>query len=221
MSKSRWGIIFLGLLVAALLGMVPAAAQQSTGGITGTLADTSGAVIPGAAVKLKGLDTGLQQTTKTNSAGVYQFSGVPIGRYSVTFVKDGFDSQVHSPIVVQAQRTTTVDASLPPGKISTTVTVSGTPMLNKVDTTNGYVLSSATIMSTPLGTGSFTQLAVLSPGVNADLLSGSGSNSGLGNLDIWANGQRDSSNSFSFNGINSNNIFNGKSSSFVAENRFD
>src|SRR5487761_705509 len=195
MSKSRWGIIFLGLLVAALLGMVPAAAQQSTGGITGTLADTSGAVIPGAAVKLKGLDTGLQQTTKTNSAGVYQFSGVPIGRYSVTFVKDGFDSQVHSPIVVQAQRTTTVDGSLPPGKISTTDTVSGT--------------------------GSFTQLAVLSPGVNADLLSGSGSNAGLGNLDIWANGQRDSSNSFSFNGINSNNIFNGKSSSFVAENRFD
>ncbi|HUY13636.1 MAG TPA: carboxypeptidase regulatory-like domain-containing protein [Terriglobia bacterium] len=221
MSKSRCGIIFSGLLVAALLGIVPASAQQSTGGITGTLADTSGAVIPGAMVNLKGLDTGLLQSTETNSAGSYQFSAVPIGRYAVTFIKDGFDSQVHSPIVVQAQRTTTVDGSLPPGKISTTVTVSGTPMLNKVDTTNGYVLSSATIMSTPLGTGSFTQLAVLSPGVNADLLSGSGSNAGLGNLDIWANGQRDSSNSFSFNGINSNNIFNGKSSSFVAENRFD
>jgi hypothetical protein len=221
MYKNRFGMFILTLCLAALFAAFPARAQQSTGGITGTLTDASGAVIPGVTVTLKGLDTGLQQTTTTNSAGVYQFAAVPIGRYSVTFRKNGFDSQVHSPILVEAQRVITVDGKLQPGKVSTTVTVSGTPMLNKVDTTNGYVLSSATIMATPLGTGSFTQLAVLSPGVSADLLSGSGTNAGLGNLDIWANGQRDSSNSFSFNGINSNNIFNGKSSSFVAEGRWD
>ena len=73
---------------------------------------------------------------------------------------------------------------------------------------------------TPLGTGSFTQLAILSPGVHADFLGGAGSNAGLGNQAIFANGQRDTSNSFSLNGISTNNLFNGNSTSQVGENRF-
>src|SRR4029077_4147767 len=96
----------------------------------------------------------------------------------------------------------------------------GTPLRNEVDTTVGYVLDSSTIQNTPLGTGSFTQLAILSPGVSADFLAGSGTNSGLGNQAIWANGQRDSSNSFSMNGVSTNNLFNGKSSSQVSEQRY-
>ncbi len=70
-----------------------------------------------------------------------------------------------------------------------------------------------TIQETPLGTGSFTQLAILSPRVHADFLGGAGSNSGLGNQAIFANGQRDTSNSFSLNGIGTNNLFNGNSTS--------
>src|SRR5208337_1983794 len=94
------------------------------------------------------------------------------------------------------------------------------PLMNQVDTTNGYVVDSQTIEETPLGTGSFTQLAILSPGVHADFLGGSGSNSGLGNQAIFANGNRDTSNSFSLNGISTNNLFNGNSTSQVGENRF-
>ena len=92
--------------------------------------------------------------------------------------------------------------------------------MNQVDTTNGYVVDQLTIQQTPLGTGSFTQLAILSPGVHADFLGGSGSNAGLGNQAIFANGQRDTSNSFSLNGISTNNLFNGNSTSQVGENRF-
>ena len=76
------------------------------------------------------------------------------------------------------------------------------------------------IEDTPLGTGSFTQLAILSPGVHADFLGGAGSNSGLGNQAIFANGNRDTSNSFSLNGTSTNNLFNGNSTSQVGENRF-
>jgi hypothetical protein len=82
------------------------------------------------------------------------------------------------------------------------------------------VLDSSTIQNTPLGTGSFTQLAILSPGVNADFLAGSGTNAGLGNQNIWSNGQRDTSNSFTINAISATNLFNGKSSSQVSESRF-
>lgn len=76
------------------------------------------------------------------------------------------------------------------------------------------------IQSAPLGTGSFTQLAILAPGTSADFLSGAGSNEGLGNQGIVANGQGDTSNSFTFNSVNANNLFNGNSTSNVSDSRF-
>ena len=91
--------------------------------------------------------------------------------------------------------------------------------LNAVDTTNGYILEKDQILDVPLPTGSFTGLAILSPGVNAELPSGTGANAGLGNQPIWANGQRDTSNSFLLNGVDASNLFNGKSTSSVASAR--
>src|SRR5208337_664043 len=134
--------------------------------------------------------------------------------------KEGFQTESHTEILVNADRTTTVDSSLKVGQISTTIEVTATPLMNQVDTTNGYVVDQLTIQETPLGTGSFTQLAILTPGVHADFLGGGGSNAGLGNQAIYANGQRDTSNSFSLNGVNTNNLFNGNSTSQVGENRF-
>src|SRR5271170_1345537 len=91
--------------------------------------------------------------------------------------------------------------------------------MNAVDTTNGYVLDKAQVDSIPLPTGSFTGLAILSPGVNSELPGGTGSLSGLGNNPIWANGQRDTSNSFSLDGVDASNLFNGKSTSQVGSAR--
>jgi hypothetical protein len=105
------------------------------------------------------------------------------------------------------------------GSADTTVEVNATPLLNQVDTTMGYTVGEQILENTPLGTGSFTQLALLSPGVNADLLGGSGTNAGLGNRAIYANGQRDTSNSFALNAVSTNNLFNGKTSSEVGSNR--
>jgi len=92
-------------------------------------------------------------------------------------------------------------------------------LLSAVDTTNGYVLEKVQIEAIPLPTGSFTGLAILSPGVNAELSAGTGANSGLGNQPIWANGQRDTSNTFLLNGVDASNLFNGKSTSQVASAR--
>jgi len=109
--------------------------------------------------------------------------------------------------------------ALPVGKVGTVVEVQAEPMMNAVDTTNGYVLEQNQIASVPLPTGSFTGLAILSPGVNAELPAGTGANAGLGNQPIWANGQRDTSNTFLLNGVDSSNLFNGKSTSSVASAR--
>src|SRR5579864_131968 len=194
--------------------------QQSLGGINGTVTDSSGGVVQGAVVKIHNVATGFEQTANTKADGSFSIVDLPIGTYSVTFSRDGFKTEAHSQILVQSNRTTTVNGSLQPGEVTATVTVTGTPLMNQTDTTNGYVVDQLTIEQTPLGTGSFTQLAILSPGVHADFLGGAGSNAGLGNQAIFANGNRDTSNSFSLNGTSTNNLFNGNSTSQVGENRF-
>jgi hypothetical protein len=209
----------LAAFAVLFLFVLPLNAQQTLGSINGTVKDSSGGVVQGATVKVHNVDTGLEQTATTKNDGSFSIEDLPIGTYRVSFSRDGFKTEVHSAILVQGNRTTTVNASLQPGEVSTSVTVTATPLLNQTDTTNGYVLGTDLIQSTPLGTGSFTQLAILAPGVNADLLNTTGTNAGLGNQSIWANGQRDTSNSFTFNGVSANNIFSGKSSSQLTGNR--
>ncbi len=209
------------LVLAVALTLCPSLlAQQTLGAITGTMSDATGAVVPNVQVKLLNQGTGLTKSTATNNRGVYNFPDLPIGTYTLTFTAQGFKTEVHDAILVQANRTTTVSAQLQPGAANTTVEVTATPLLNQVDTTNGYILGADRIQQIPLGTGSFTQLAILSPGVNADLLAGAGTGQGMGNQAIWANGQRDTSNSFTFNSVNANNVFNGKSTSYVGSNRY-
>jgi len=193
--------------------------QQTLGSINGEVTDSSGAVIQGAQVEARATATNLEVAATTKADGSFSIADLPIGTYEVKFIKDGFETAVHPQILVQGNRTATINARLTPGKVSVSVTVEATPLLNETDTTTGYTLNELQITEVPLGTGSFTQLAILSPGVSADLLNTAGTNAGLGNQAIWANGQRDTSNSFELNGVNANNIFNGKSTSQVTSGR--
>src|SRR6202167_3130506 len=166
-------------LLAAFLWMPfvfsPAArAQQTLGGITGTVTDKTGGVLPDTVVTIVGDQTKLTRTQKTNQNGIYDFVSLPIGTYTLTFAHDGFQSEKIPSITVQADRTATLNAALTIGKVGTVIEVEAVPLLNAVDTTNGYVLEKVQIESVPLPTGSFTGLAILSPGVNAELPNGSG-----------------------------------------------
>jgi len=211
---------FVALLASAyycltLLFIPCAQAQQTLGGITGAVTDNTGGALTDAEVMIVSEQTKLSRTQKTNASGTYDFVNLPIGTYRVTFTRQGFQTKTMPSIMVQADRTATVNATLDLGEVTTTIAVDENPLLNAADTTNGYVLDKSQIESIPLPTGSFTGLAVLSPGVSAELPSGTGTNSGLGNRPIWANGQRDTSNSFLLNGVDSSNLFNGKSTSQV------
>src|SRR5579872_7354856 len=209
------------VLVAILLAILPlgAAAQQTLGSLNGTVTDSSGAVIPQAAVKVRNVATNFAVSAQTNVVGAFSFADLPIGTYEVTLSREGFETAVFPKIVVQGNRTATLNAHLHPGAITESITVNATPLLNQTDTTTGYTLDDVQIAEIPLGTRSFTQVAILSPGVNADFLNTAGTNAGLGNQAIWANGQRDTSNSFMINGISGNNVFNGKSTSQVTSAR--
>jgi hypothetical protein len=209
--------IFFG--AAVLLLNLCASAQQTLGGITGTVSDKSGSVLPDATVTVIADQTKLTRTQQTNGNGAYDFVHLPIGTYTITIGHAGFETQRLPAILVQADRTATLNATLGVGQVGTTIDVAAAPIMNAVDTTNGYILEEAQIQAVPLPTGSFTGLAILSPGVNAELPSGTGANAGLGNQPIWANGQRDTSNTFLLNGVDASNLFNGKSTSSVASAR--
>jgi Carboxypeptidase regulatory-like domain len=205
------------LVIAAAIAVCSGslAAQQTLGGITGEVSDASGGVIPNASVSLTDEQTSLTRVTKTSELGAYSFVNLPIGTYTLTYSAAGYEAQKTPHITVEADRTATLNVSLKVGQASTTVEVEAAPLMNAVDTTNGYVMETQQIDNVPLSTGSFTGLAILSPGVDAELPGGTGSNSGLGNAPIWANGQRDTSNAMLLNGVDASNLFNGKTTSQV------
>ncbi len=169
--------IVLASLVA-LLCSIPAAAQQTLGSINGTVVDPSGAAVVGATVKATNAAINVTSTATTSGTGYFQIFNLPIGTYVVTVSRDGFETSKLENTPVQEARATTVNVSLKVGQATESVEVTATPLLNATDTTNGYTLDAAQIEITPLATGSFTQLAVLSPGVNAELLSNLDSNCG-------------------------------------------
>jgi len=219
MIKGRLLLISFVACCLSLIFVLNAQAQQTLGGITGTVEDGSGGVLANTTVVIENNQTKLSRTQTSSANGSYDFVNLAIGTYTLTFTHDGFETQKIPSIVVQADRTAAVNASMKVGQIGTTVTVEASPIMNAVDTTNGYILEKDQIENIPLPTGSFTGIAILSPGVNAELSSGTGANSGLGNQPIWANGQRDTSNTFLLNGVDASNLFNGKSTSQVASAR--
>ena len=172
-------------------------------------------------VQLSGNGNGVNLSTVTKSSGEYQFQNLPVGSYSVVFTRSGFD-QVRVPtVLIQENRTATFNAALKLGNVETTVDVQSVSLLDQTSAVNGYVMDSRQIQETPLATGSFTRLATLAPGVSGELLSGIGTNAGLGNQPIWSNGQRDTSNGFNVNGVDVTNLFNGKSSSEDSSQRYN
>ena len=212
--------VLCGMVLASMLASLSAAhAQQTLGSISGAVVDNSGGAVVGATITIVNDQTAAKRTETSAASGIYLFKDLAVGTYSFTITADGYSTESIPSVPVQADRTATINIKLHPGAVSQTVEVTATSLLNTTDTTNGFVMDADTIQSTPLATGSFTQLAVLTRGVNADLLSDTGTNTGLGNQNIWSNGQRLSSNTFTFDGVIANNLFNGASSSQVSANR--
>ena len=221
--QSFWRSVarYVSLLSVIIAFSCTGFAQQTLGSLNGTVVDPSGAAVAGATVTITNTAIDLVETTTTQSTGFFQIFNLPIGAYTVKVTREGFETTELNAIPVQEARATTVTATLKLGQVSESVEVTATPLLNATDATNGYTMDSAQIDLTPLATGSFTQIAVLSPGVSAELLSNLDSNAGLGNQNIWANGQRATSNTFQVNGTDSTNLFNGMSSSGDSSQRYN
>src|SRR5580658_11138912 len=121
-------LLAVSSLWMSLLLTPGAQAQQTLGGITGTVTDKTGGVLPETVVTIVGDQTKLTRTLKANANGSYDFVNLPIGTYTLTFSHDGFQTQRIPSITIQADRTATVNVTLPVGQVGTVVEVQAVPL---------------------------------------------------------------------------------------------
>ena len=163
MEKQKLSWIFLVLVF--LFGGI-ALAQVTTGTISGTVKDSTGAVLPGAKVVLLNEDTGISRTVQTDSAGHYSAPSLSLGHYQVTAGLEGFQTEVRRGIVLTVGREAVVDSVLAVGSVTQTVEVTGeAPLVESTTSSLGSLVDDRTIRQLPLNGRSYDQLALLQPGV--------------------------------------------------------
>ena len=126
----RW--LFLILLCASI-----AMAQGDTGTISGNVTDQSGAAIPGVAITIKNVETGISRNLVTNEVGRYDAVALPAGTYEVTGSLAGFNTVVRSGFVLAVGRNAVIDMALQVGEVSQAVTI--TAEAAQVETTTATV----------------------------------------------------------------------------------
>ena len=163
----------LALSFAIGLVALSARAQQITGSIVGTVTDSSGAVIPAAAVNATNVDTGLSRAATTGNDGAYRIGYLPVGNYNVSVDASGFKRFVQQNVVLAVDQTQTLNLALAVGVSTETVTVAATPPL--VDTATavlGRTVQAAEIIGLPLvNRNAYAELS-LTPGVQSNSASG-------------------------------------------------
>ncbi|WP_446743614.1 carboxypeptidase regulatory-like domain-containing protein [Silvibacterium acidisoli] len=154
------------LVVCLFLACSACLAQAGHGGISGTVTDSAGAVVPSAFVELLETGTGVKQSTVTTSAGVYSFVSVAPGTYQLTVKHEGFTTAVDKNIVVTVDQTNHLNVTLSVGAVSQSVTVDdSTSLISTSSSTVGQLISSQTIDRVPLLTRDVYELVQLSTGV--------------------------------------------------------
>ena len=198
--------------MAAIPDSPRAAAQVASAELSGTVLDGSGAVVPGAKVTVRNVDTNITRTATTGKSGDYVITALSAGNYTVSADATGFRALVQSGIVLQVNQQAKLDLTLQVGQATETVEVTGTaPLLESESSSLGTVVNSKLVNQLPLNGRNFVQLATLVPGVNGLGFSASGTIMGGSRPDdrrpgsnIFSNGNREGSNNFLYDGNDDN-----------------
>jgi len=206
-----------GLLSIGLFGLlaVPGYTQVSGARITGTVTDSTGAIIVGAQVTIKNTADGFTRELVTNRSGFYSTPNLSPGLYTVAASAKGFKSEVRTGLTLTVSADIEVNLTLAVGSASQSVQVqSAAPTLETSNATLSGVVNGQTIRELPLNARDWTQLAALEPGVAqirtqttpADFLIRG--NRGLG-TQLTVSGGRPQQNNYRIDGISINDYSNG------------
>jgi hypothetical protein len=195
-GRALFGIARTLLLIIAL-GIVPTVLKAQTSTVSGTVLDTSGAVVTGVTVTATNVATGLERTTQTTDTGAYTIPSLPPSIYTLTFSKSGFKTAKFDNITLTVDQVLTLDCKFEVGSVSTTVEVNSSEVA-PIDTetpTLSNVVEHTQMVELPLILRDPYQLVLLGPGVTQ-------SDSGLGGVSI--NGGRERNNNFLLDGTDNN-----------------
>jgi outer membrane receptor protein involved in Fe transport len=199
------------LAISVILGACLASAQVTTGTISGTVQDQSGAAIAGVEVTVKNVDTGVVRTLTSDAGGRYTVPDLPLGNYEVQGQHSGFQTEVRSGINITVGREAVVNLSLKVGQLSEKVTITGeAPLVESTTSAMSSLVDDRTIRDLPLNGRSYDQLALLQPGVvtMGAGLAGAAFDYGTGTR-FSVTGSRSYANSFQLDGTDINDHANG------------
>jgi hypothetical protein len=206
------------LLVPCVLSPTALNAQVAGGSITGRIMDSTGAVIAGSPVTVKNLDTDIVRELKTNNDGIYTAPNLQPGNYELVVSPPGFKKYVYR-VEVKVGATQLIDATLSVGDASQQVEVTGAAQ-NAVELTTSTISAAVdanTIRELPLNGRSWTDLAILQPGVLAiklQLKLADRAQHGFGTVMTIAGG-RPQQNTYRLNGISINDYSNAAPGSVI------
>ncbi len=162
MKKTTFTVVLLWILTTALAAW----AQVDTAAVTGTVRDSSGAVLPNAVVTATEMNTGIKTTAKTSSDSNYVITPLKIGTYSVSEQATGFQTETCQNIVLNVQQNQRLDFQLHVGSVTQTAKVtSEAPLLESETASLGDVVAAQRVEELPLNGRRYTDLAVLTSGV--------------------------------------------------------
>ena len=206
-------IRYTGMLVV-LLSFVRAGVGQSasTGAITGTVTDPSGAVVSGVSITATSEATGDSRTSSSSASGSYLFPLLPPGRYTVKASKSGFKELVRPHVLVSVTESVRANVRLEVGTISETVTVTTeAELIDTEDAAEGTVTDGRAISALPLASRNYTQIVGLSPGVSAEVTDATALGRGTGSEaaadhGFSAHGSASNDNNYQLNGVEVNDL---------------
>ncbi|HXG33638.1 MAG TPA: TonB-dependent receptor [Bryobacteraceae bacterium] len=191
-------------IACAVLGLwlaLSGAAQPRTSSISGTVRDASGAVVEGAVIRVRNLETGLVRTTVSDATGAFRVPALEVGPYEVSAEKTGFARSRVGGVILELDREAIVEPVLEIGERSDSVTVEVEARLVEATTsTLSAIVDSTTIEKLPLNGRDWVQLATLQAGAPVARAQYRTVNTGFG-LQISLSGSRPSQNNFQLDGI--------------------
>ena len=206
-------VLFLALISGVLL--VPSAAQVVGARLSGTITDSTGAVMANAKASVTNTATGITRDATTDAAGFYSVPNLLPGNYSVTALAPGFSTKVETGITLEVGGSQVLNITMQVGQATEKVDVTSTaPAVDLATSSVGAVVNSTTIQELPLNGRSWTDLAALQPGVapiDATFAYSVGTkrgNRGFGS-EVTVAGTRPQSNNYRLDGISINDYMNG------------
>jgi hypothetical protein len=200
MKKIALYVVVCTLVACGFAGF--ASAQTTGGTLRGAVTDSQGLAIADASVTITNNDTKVTTPLSTTAAGIYNYPDLPVGNYSITVEKDGFQKVVRSGVQIFANQVTEVNLNLPLGSVTSTIEVTGgTPLVQSGTSqlSNDFSTMQVTELPNTDAGGSPLNLALLAPGTTAQGAGITGEGGSIG-------GTRPRMNSFTIDGVDDNRL---------------